>query len=114
MKHLKQRNLKIVNEIMSFFYKNGANKIHIDLSTLGNETEFLFWAEIESLDKHSLDIAERLLNSPRCHEMEEYYWSLTGDSDTDNELTLVGMMTDETEINYKDNKILEIKLKRRI
>lgn len=114
MKHLKQRNIKIVNELMSFFYRNGANKIHIDINSLEDKTEFFLSTEIENLDENTLSTVEKLLNSPRYHEMEEYYWNLTGDNDSASELSLVGMMTDEAEITYKDNLILEIRLVRKV
>ena len=37
--------------------------------------------------------------------MEEYYWELAGESDVDTELTLVGMMTDNAEINISEDMI---------
>jgi len=49
---------------------------------------------------------------PRRHDIEEYYWELTGDDDLDTELSLVGMMVDDVVIDYKNNKDLIINLKR--
>ena len=43
--------------------------------------------------------------------MEEYYWNLTGESDVDCELSLIGVMTDYVKVNLKNN-ILKIELYR--
>jgi len=37
--------------------------------------------------------------------MEEYYWQLAGESDCDDELTLVGAMIDEAKIEMKDGNL---------
>lgn len=114
MKHINQRNIKIVDELMSFCYKHGAAKINISISTIDKVVTIMLSSNIKDLDNSVIENIQRLLNTPRCHEMEEYYWELPGDSDTDSELTLVGMMTDEAYINYFDCSELEIVLKRRI
>ncbi|WP_055665194.1 hypothetical protein [Desnuesiella massiliensis] len=114
MKHLKQRNIRIVDELMTFCYKYGTKKIQIDILEEEEYTVFALSAEIHDLDQNVLDNVSKLLNAPRLHEMEEYYWNLTGDNDTDSELALVGMMTDEVFVNYMENKILNIILKRKI
>lgn len=114
MKHLKQRNIRIVDELMTFCYKYGTKKIQIDILEEEQCTVFTLSAEIHDLDQNILDNVNKLLNAPRLHEMEEYYWNLTGDNDTDSELALVGMMTDEVFVNYMENKFLNIVLKRKI
>ncbi|WP_138207952.1 hypothetical protein [Haloimpatiens lingqiaonensis] len=112
MKHNNQRNIKIVSELMNFCYSNGGKNMTIDVKTEEDRTLIYIKSKIENLSEATLEISRKLLNAPRCHEIEEYYWNLTGDDDTDSELTLVGMMTDETCITYEDN-ILEIKVVRK-
>lgn len=114
MKHINQRNIKIIDELMSFCYKYGATKIDINISTIDKVVTIILSTNIKNLDSSVIKNMERLLSAPRCHEMEEYYWELTGDDDTDSELTLVGMMTDEADINYTNDSELQIVLKRRI
>lgn len=111
MRHNNQRNIKIVSELMNFCYNNGGKNMTMDVKTEQNKTLIYIKSKIENLSKPTLESSKKLLNAPRCHEIEEYYWNLTGDDDTDSELTLVGMMTDETSITYEDN-ILEIKVLR--
>lgn len=114
MKHINQRNIKIIDELMSFCYKLGATKIDISISTVEKVVTIMLSTNITDLDSSIIENMKRLLDAPRCHEMEEYYWGLTGDDDTDTELTLVGMMTDEAYVNYTNSSNLEIVLKRRL
>jgi len=113
MKHITLRNIKLVDELMSFCYKYGAKKININIENTDNKVIIDLKAYIEHISEKTLEILNTLLSAPRCREMEEYYWNLSGNDDTDTELTLVGMMSDEAEINYNpDTKLLKITLKR--
>lgn len=114
MKHINQRNIKIVDELMSFCYKYGASKLEIEVDNKENKIVIIIKAHVKYFPQQTLELANTLLSAPRCREMEEYYWNLSGDDDTDTELTLIGMMTDEAEINYIDEKLLKIKLIRLI
>lgn len=111
MKNLKQRNIKIVDELMSFCYKNNCANMKIDISSEPSITIIILNADIPDINEKDLVYIKKSLNIPRYHEMEEYYWSLTGDDSDSTELSLVGMMVDEVEINY-NNPSLEIILKR--
>lgn len=110
MKHINQRNMKIISELMNFCYKLGAKDLHIDVSNQENQTTIYLKADIRTINNKTLENAENLLKSPRCHELEEYYWNLPGDDDTDTELTLVGMMIDDSILNFVDGNFLEITL----
>ncbi len=114
MKHINQRNIKIVTELMGYCYNHGSDNVHIDISKEHNSKKIIIFirAQIPTLCKEDLETLEKLLHAPRCHEMEEYYWNLTGDNDIDSELTLVGMMIDEAHINFVDDEYLEILLTR--
>lgn len=114
MRHLRQRNIKIINELMNFLIKIGCENIHLDYH-MGNHNLYLdFHCLIESLDEKYIKTMKTLLNVPRRHDMEEYYWELTGDDDLDTELSLVGMMIDEVSISYENNKELKLHLRREI
>ena len=112
MKHASQRNIKIVTELMSYCYNHGSDNVNIDVRKEDKKIIIFIKAQISFISKEDLEFLEKLLNAPRCHEMEEYYWNLTGDDDTDTELTLVGMMIDDAHINYVDGAYLEIILTR--
>ncbi|WP_373897173.1 hypothetical protein ACER0A_000385 [Haloimpatiens sp. FM7315] len=107
IKHTHEKNVKIITELMNFCYKHGGTNFHIDLSTEDKKICICIESEIYDLKDETLESSKNLLNCPRCHEVEQYYWNLTGNDISDNELSLVGMMIDKAEINY-DNKTLKI------
>jgi hypothetical protein len=45
------------------------------------------------------------LSIQRQHELEEYYWQLAGESDCDDELTLIGAMIDEATLELVDGNL---------
>lgn len=97
---------------MSYCYNHGSENVHIDINKQQEKVVILIRAQIPSISKEDLELLERSLSAQRCHEMEEYYWNLTGDNSSYSELTLVGMMIDEVHINYIDGDYLEIFLTR--
>ncbi len=102
--HVDHRIVKIVDEILCFFYSLKATDIKMNMEIKENSTELSFWATIkEPIVKKRLDKVNKLLSSPRAHELEEYYWGLTGNDMTPStELSLVGMMIDEYVIEYEE------------
>lgn len=112
MRHLRQRNVKIISEIMNYLLKIGCTEIHVDYYTYDDYIHFIFKCIVENLDGKLINDIKTLINMPRRHDIEEYYWELTGDDDLDTELSLVGMMIDTADISYEDNKHLKIDLKR--
>lgn len=112
MKHLMYRNTKIINELMNYCYKNGSHNININVITENQCTEFYIKAFDIKLSEKDVYLLEKLLSAKRSHELEEHYWILAGDNDTDPELTLIGIMTDASRVEYSKDNILEIYLKR--
>lgn len=102
--HVDHRVVKIIDEILCFFYSLQATDIKMDMQIKACSTELSFWATIkEPIIKKRLDKIKKLLSSPRAHELEEYYWGLTGNDMTPStELSLVGMMIDEYIIEYEE------------
>ena len=102
--HVDHRVVKIIDEILCFFYSLQATDIKMNMEIKEASTELSFWATIkEPIIKKRLDKIKKLLSSPRAHELEEYYWGLTGNDMTPStELSLVGMMIDEYIIEYEE------------
>lgn len=111
MKYHFERNLKIINELMTYLHKLGSKDIHVTLHRDDSNTCFLVWGEITNIDSAELDNLTTILNTERQHEVEEYYWHLGGEGESDGELSLVGMMIDKAEITYSDN-VLTLKIYR--
>ena len=97
---------------MGYCYYHGSENVHIDISKENEKIIIFIKAQISTMSKEDLELLEISLNTQRCHEMEGYYWNLTGDNDTYSELTLVGMMIDEAHITYVHGEYLELLLTR--
>lgn len=109
MKFKFEKNLKIINELMTYLHKLGCNDIHVNMCTKENSTIFLLWGETPNFSEENLNILVNALNIQRQHEIEEYYWNLLGEYETDNQLSIIGMMVDKSEVTLNNN-ILNIKL----
>lgn len=105
MRHEKQRVTLIVSELMNFFFSIGAT----DLSFQVKDMEAFF--EIRLSSNYDPDKGDRIqdfirdMQAPRQVAMEEYYWELLGSSDTDTEISIVGMMVESGDIEYDDHSI---------
>ncbi|MDV4151493.1 hypothetical protein R0131_11710 [Clostridium sp. AL.422] len=111
MKYYFERNLKIINELMTCLYKLGSKDINVNLHKEDSGTCFLIWGQVNNVDRDTLDNLTTILNTKRQHEVEETYWHLGGECESDGELSLVGMMIDKAEISYSNN-ILTLKIYR--
>lgn len=111
MKHVRQRNTRIAEELILLAYRYGAKDINLKIKNKESTTIIIIEASEINIEKSKLELINELLNVPRCSEMEEYYWNLTGESDMDCELSLIGVMTDYVKTKLEDN-ILRIELYR--
>ena len=104
-----EKNLKIINELIAYFNRLGNSNVHIDLSNDADNSYFNIYGEVNSISKDELESLIEILNMPRQHEIEQYYWTLNGESEFDSELTLVGMMVNNAKVSYEGG-ILKISL----
>lgn len=111
MKFKFEKNMRIVNELMTYLHKLGSTDINVTLHSEEDSSSLLIWGKIKEIDDIELYNLKKLLNTKRQHEVEEYYWHLGGECQLDGELSLVGMMIDKAEISYNDC-ILSIKIYR--
>ncbi|MGL4759974.1 MAG: hypothetical protein ACRCWG_00725 [Sarcina sp.] len=112
MKFTIEKNIRILDELVTYYNKLGNTNVHIDMKEEDSKHYFLISGVVENISEDELLNLKVLLSTPRQHEIEEYYWQLGGEISFDCELTLVGMMIDEAQISYKEN-ILTIKVMRR-
>ena len=109
MKFQFEKNLKIINELMTYLHKLGAKDISVNFIKNDSTTNIHIWGEIINIEQDELDNLNNTLNTDRQHEIEEYYWNLDSEGEEDGELTLLGMMIDYAEVSYS-NKILSFKI----
>lgn len=96
---------KMVDELTTFFLEHQAKSLDIKIDNLVDRE--VITVEAVALDDMALCIKrlQRFLSYPRELEMEEYYWELAGETDSSEELGLVGTMIDEANIGYDEEKI---------
>lgn len=109
MKFKIEKNLKIVSELITFFHNHGSSDVNINLNSDDEHSYFNISGKVKPISEEELSSLINMLNSPRQHEIEQYYWNLGGESEYDSELILIGMMINTANVTYKDD-ILTIKL----
>lgn len=111
MKFRFEKNMRIMADLAGFCNKHGARDYHMDLETPEGQTLITVRSAVPHVPAQALEQLKYALSLPRQQEVEQNYWGLSGDGETDSELTLVGMMVDEARVDYSDG-VLTIYVKR--
>ena len=106
MKHTKKRVSKIVDELLTYLMSIGASNVNLNIKDEKNR--YRISAESNYIQENNEQKIKKLIKCIKCpkqEEMEEYYWELAGECDVDTELTLIGMMVDNIEMDIDDDHI---------
>lgn len=105
MRHEKQRISFIANELINYFFMIGSTNISLQIEE--KESKFLISLHCNYLQekKSRIDNFIHWIQSPRQAAMEEYYWELLGATDSDSEISIVGMMVENTDIQIDEDTI---------
>ena len=109
MKLKLEKNLKIINEMVTYFKKLGNKNIHLDFNSDETKSHFLISGDVANISTEKLNQLNTILNRPRHQEVEECYGQLGGESEVECELTLIGVMVDSAKVEY-NGKILTVEL----
>lgn len=112
MKHTKRKISKIVDEMLNYLFHIGGTDINIKINDDSEHYIISFSCQFSLVYLDTLQELERYLSVERNEQMESYYWELAGETETNTELTLIGMMIDDFYFEYGDNQ-LELKLYRK-
>ncbi len=112
MKHERLKVSKIVEELMNYFFYMGATEFNFNVQETEDQFKIYCKSNYKENSLKKLEKLVKLLNCTKHEELEEYYWTLTGDCDVANELSLVGMMVDEATVRYSEGEDVEIVLYR--
>lgn len=102
MKFKIEKNIKILDELLTYFIKQKNTRLSMEMREDNNKHYFSIRGGVENISSEELERLKEALNTPRQHEIEEYYWQLGGEISFDCELTLVGMMIDTADVKYED------------
>lgn len=111
MKLYFEKNIMIINELMHYFHRLGCTNIHINLNTEETYSTFCIWGKIKEIKTEDLSKLNKMLNIPRQRELEEYFWSIDSDCQFEEDLSVIGMMTDKVDVTYNEN-ILKLQVHR--
>ncbi len=106
MRHEVKKITKIIDEIMTYCLFNYEAML-ADLSVKRDEDAWTlgFTFSGVAVSPEQLSELKKKLKNKRNHELEDYYWQLTGEIEDSNELELVAMMSDEVTITYENSKL---------
>ncbi|OOB79495.1 MAG: hypothetical protein ATN34_03250 [Epulopiscium sp. Nele67-Bin002] len=96
---------KMVDEITTFFLEFQAQEVKVNIFTYKDRIVITASAKKLKKSEKAVRRLKQYLSYPRAHEMEEYYWALTGESECEEGLAIVGTMVDEASIDYDDEHI---------
>ncbi|MDL2294018.1 hypothetical protein LJC60_05235 [Ruminococcaceae bacterium OttesenSCG-928-D13] len=102
MKLRYEKSVRVMSDIMGYCHLIGCNRFKVDFEMKETTTEITIVAEVPNITEKQLKEMTKLLNMPRQHEVEQYYWNISGEEEIDNELSLAGMMTDEATVDYAE------------
>ncbi|MDF2609765.1 MAG: hypothetical protein K0R92_1239 [Lachnospiraceae bacterium] len=111
MKGERDKILKIMNELVCFFFTLGISDPHIDIKKTDSSTVIVVEATYNNPDYKKIDRFQELIHGARQEDLDEYYWNLAGNSQYP-EFILLGTLIDSANITYT-NHILRIEVTRK-
>lgn len=120
MSNQKSKLLRIMNELMRFYFSLGLEDMNIEFKTGGKIASIKLIGQCSNrpdgtcatLPFDEIEDINIKLNSPRQKELEDYYWSLIGGPHKYEQLDLLGSLVDEGNIELiEDQLILEVFLR---
>ncbi|MDF2613064.1 MAG: uncharacterized protein K0S71_850 [Clostridia bacterium] len=105
MKHETKKISRIVDELTTLFLKQDTDEVDFKIKREPHQTTIKMIDYRTHFDDEYIDELRQQLSIVRQWEIEEYYWQLTGETDCDDELTLIGAMVDKAIVEKKDGNL---------
>ncbi len=105
MKHEIKKICKIVDEMTTLLLKEDTDAVDFKINKLDDRTIISIVDYNTKYTQKEADMLLECFNIQRQREVEEYYWQLVGESDSDSELTIIGVMIDSATIELKDHNM---------
>ncbi|MDP3385905.1 MAG: hypothetical protein Q8S24_01620 [Eubacteriales bacterium] len=101
--------IRIIDEIIHYLQSMGAKKIDLNYQEMDDSYILTFKCDYDKEKMKLIYQMVKCLHLERQEEMEDTFWGLAGEHGRNQELALVGMMTDDATV-YFDNERIEILL----
>lgn len=111
MRNERSKMIKIMNELVRFYMRSGNNNVSVDLDITDIEGTITLKGSCTRLNQETLMELDKVINSPRKDETEDYYWNLMGTSDF-SEIRLLGSMVNDGSVKCEDDMLI-IKVRRK-
>ena len=120
MHNQKSKLLRIMTELMRFYFSLGLEHINIEFNPTGKIASIKLIGKCtdrpdgtcSTLPFDDIENINIKLNAPRQKELEDYYWSLVGGPHKYEQLDLLGSLVDEGNIQLIDDQlVLEVFLR---
>lgn len=99
-----EKTMRIIDELVGFCCRRGSQNVDINYNTeTSKKTIITIVAKNTKISDEDMTLLQKQLGQHRQREMEECYWQISGDDSFGDELSLIGVMVDDCEIEYKDN-----------
>jgi hypothetical protein len=105
MRHEVKKICRIVDELTTMFLKEDSNEVDFKIITSPERSVIRLVVYHTKMDDAFIEHLGKTLNNQRQFEIEEYYWQLAGETDEDDELTLISVMIDEATVEKRDGNL---------
>ena len=104
MIHERQKASKILEELIEYLIRNGANHIEMSLSFQPDYVKIHVEGDCP-VKPANFHVLHDLLNAPRRPELDGYYYELLGSSVRQGEMKLLGSLVDRAETEYEKGRL---------
>jgi hypothetical protein len=101
-----EKKMKMASDLLSYCHLQGATEYHLDIKLNSNSATFVAKASPVKISDEAMEELRKYLSAPRQKEIEQDYWELVGESEEKCEMTLIGMMCDEAEVELTGDELL--------
>jgi hypothetical protein len=105
MRHETKKISKIVDELITLFLKEDTDEVEFKIKKEPTQTMIEMIDYRSHYEEQYINQIREMFNMQRQAEIEEYYWQLAGEIDSDEELSLIGAMIDEAIIEKRDGNL---------
>lgn len=105
MRHEPKKIAKLIDELTTMFLNSDTNKVEFSVEILEDKSIIHLVDYNTNITEERAKYLNAAFNKPRQPAIEEYYWQIMGSHDTEDEVTLLSMMTDAADVALRDGNL---------